>query len=167
MGAGAVSAPRVTPKPVEVAVSAPVTTGLEAASVGWFILVKRLIAYCLDLAFSAGLCLSWLAWTVLQGRLDPEGFRSVPLLAAAGALLGLVCWLLIAAQEVAFGTSLGKRLLGLRIRGSAGAALGRSLLFLPSLALLGLGVLWALLDRRKRCWHDVASGAELEEVSRL
>ena len=32
---------------------------------------------------------------------------------------------------------------------------------LISAAFLGLGFLWSVLDRDKRCWHDIASGSAL------
>ena len=33
----------------------------------------------------------------------------------------------------------------------------RFLVGLVSLATFGLGIFWALVDRRKRCWHDLAA----------
>jgi len=33
----------------------------------------------------------------------------------------------------------------------------RFLVALVSLLVLGLGILWALVDRNKRCWHDLAA----------
>ena len=33
-----------------------------------------------------------------------------------------------------------------------------------SLAALGIGVLWALADQRKRCWHDLAARSVLIKV---
>ena len=52
-------------------------------------------------------------------------------------------WALAAAQEIAFGTSIGKKICGLSVEGSAMATLVRALFFIPSLLFLGLGVLWA------------------------
>jgi len=44
---------------------------------------------------------------------------------------------------------------------TAGQALLRCVGALLSAACLGLGYLWCLIDRNRRCWHDYVSGTEL------
>ena len=35
-----------------------------------------------------------------------------------------------------------------------------------SLLVLGIGFLWSLIDRERRCWHDMVSGTRLIRISR-
>lgn len=77
------------------------------------------------------------------------------------ALFYLGChWALMTAEEVAFGTTLGKLAFNLKLPGSGFDALLRAILFLPSLGLLGLGILLGAFDSQKRCWHDRATGIQ-------
>jgi hypothetical protein len=79
----------------------------------------------------------------------------------------LFSWALITAQEIAFGTSVGKRVFGLMINGSTSAIFLRAFFFLPSIGFCGVGLLWSLFDKRKRCWHDVVVNVQPIEVARL
>ena len=91
-----------------------------------------------------------------------------PSVAIVGALfLGVFNWALITAQEVAVGTSIGKRVVGLRIPGGATAVFLRAFFFVPSLGFMGLGVLWSLFDRNKRCWHDLIVNTQPVNFTRL
>lgn len=56
-------------------------------------------------------------------------------------------WALTAAQEVAFGATIGKRALGIELSGNASRVFMRSILSLPCLALAGLGCLARIPDR--------------------
>jgi uncharacterized RDD family membrane protein YckC len=76
-------------------------------------------------------------------------------------------WALVTAQEIAFGTTIGKRIFGLMIQGNTSAIFLRAFFFLPSLGFCGIGLLWSLFDRRKRCWHDVVVNVQPIEVARL
>lgn len=42
----------------------------------------------------------------------------------------------------------------------------RFLTALVSLAAFGLGFLWALLDKKKRCWHDLAGNTTLVKIDK-
>ena len=83
------------------------------------------------------------------------------------AFLALMNWALITAQEVAFGSTVGKRTFGLYLDASAGKILARSLFFTLSVIFSGVGLIWALFDGKKRCWHDVASGVQPQELARF
>ncbi len=76
-------------------------------------------------------------------------------------------WAITTAQEVAFSTSLGKRLFGLALNGSASAIFLRAFFFLPSVGFAGIGLIWALFDRRKRCWHDLVVDLQPTEIAYL
>ena len=41
----------------------------------------------------------------------------------------------------------------------------RGILAVGSLAVFGLGILWALIDKKNRGWHDIAAGTVLLQVS--
>jgi uncharacterized RDD family membrane protein YckC len=68
------------------------------------------------------------------------------------------------------GQTIGMRAWRLRVQTEAGEKPGlktatlRFLLSLVSIAALGLGLLWALFDQRKRMWHDRWSGTEVVYV---
>jgi|GEM_PF-764914 len=74
-------------------------------------------------------------------------------------------WGLITAQEMAFGTSLGKLVFNLRLPGSGFDVLLRSILFLPSLGLGALGIVIGAFDQKKRCWHDRATNIQPLDLS--
>lgn len=73
---------------------------------------------------------------------------------SVAAFMFLCNWALLAAQEVAFGTTIGKRIFGLHLDGTGFECFMRALFFIPSLLFGGIGVLMAVFDARKRCWHD-------------
>lgn len=123
-------------------------------------LALRVFAFSIDLIthFSVSLLM-------LMGVFVIQGHEAVVLFEPGIIELALVfsilmSWALSTAQEVALGSTPGKRLLGLRLEGSAGLLFLRSILFIPSLLFMGSGVLWALLSRDRRCWHDAAVGIQ-------
>jgi uncharacterized RDD family membrane protein YckC len=65
------------------------------------------------------------------------------------------------------GMTLGMRAWGVRLLTVEGGRLGwgrcllRFLVGIVGTAALGAGLLWALVDARKRCWHDLAAGTRL------
>jgi hypothetical protein len=115
---------------------------------------QRAFAYLLDSAFNLSICASILSTALISS--DLTNLRSItdPALITVGVFLFICNWALLAAQEVAFGTSIGKRIFGLSLEGTGVECLVRSLLFIPSLLLAGTGILSALFDSKKRCWHD-------------
>ncbi len=89
--------------------------------------------------------------------------------------LVLFATLLVAYDAVtlaALGTSAGRRMLGLEVfdrRGGhpgPGRALVRALLRAVSIAVFGLGVLWAAAERERRAWHDLVAGTWVGRRSR-
>ncbi|MBC7385695.1 MAG: RDD family protein [Cryobacterium sp.] len=115
---------------------------------------ERAFAYLLDSAFNLSLCGSILSTALLST--DVENLRTLSSAASISVAIFLfVCnWALLAAQEVAFGTTIGKRIFGLKLEGTGVDCFKRALLFIPSLAFGGLGIFMAVFDSKKRCWHD-------------
>jgi len=83
------------------------------------------------------------------------------------AFMFLMNWALITAQEVAFGTSIGKRALGYQLQGPPLKILFRALVFIPGLLLGGLGILMALVHPHRLCFHDWLSGLTPEETATI
>ncbi len=130
-------------------------------------LLKRLFAWSVDFSLNGiFIAAGWLAvlWDKVQ---EWDFFLQLDQLRTIALIFTVFQWGLVTAQEIAFHTTFGKRLFGLKVEGSAGARLTRSLLFFPSLLLSGVGILWALFDSKKRCWHDRASGTRVIEIARL
>lgn len=115
---------------------------------------ERAFAFVLDSAFNLSVCGSILSTALISTDIENLNALSSGAMITVAAFLFLCNWALIAAQEVAFGTSIGKRIFGLRLEGNGFECFIRSLFFLPSLLFGGLGILVALFDSRKRCWHD-------------
>ena len=66
-----------------------------------------------------------------------------------------------------YGTSVGKRIFGLSLNGSASATFLRAFYFLPSVGFCGVGLIWALFNKKRRCWHDAAADLQPMELARL
>jgi uncharacterized RDD family membrane protein YckC len=135
----------------------------DAATPG---LLRRLAACLYDgLALAAVLMVAGAAWVAVVGAAAAPGdwfFRSY-LLAASALFFGLF-W--------TRGQTLGMRAWRLRIvtvdgRGPGwGQALTRFVAAGVSLAALGAGFLWVLVDRDRLAWHDRWSGTRLIVVGR-
>jgi len=118
-------------------------------------ILRRLMAMIYDtlLLFSVLLLATGLAELVTQGSLHYHNpfFRT---------WLFLVCFLFYAWFWTHGGQTLGMRTWRLRLQRLDGKpvtlwqALLRFLSAIPSLALLGLGMFWMLIDRNKMTWHD-------------
>lgn len=115
---------------------------------------ERIFAYLLDSAFNLSICASILSVALISTDLNSIQEISSAAMITVGVFLFICNWALLAAQEVAFGTTIGKRIFGLKLDGTGVQCLIRSLLFLPALLSCGLGILTAVFDSRKRCWHD-------------
>jgi len=135
------------------------TIVLKESKLGVVYLLQRMIAWTVDSSIHLTLGALTLALSLeSQGIALDAVLRSDAWIAAALFLVGFN-WALILAQEVAFGTSLGKRLCRLEIEGSPAALFVRAFFFIPSQLLFGLGLVWALFDSEKRCWHDRVADA--------
>lgn len=119
---------------------------------------KRAIAFLIDCFFSTALCLSAFTIAIWKQNLRWELLKSFDSLLLVGVFVVFFNGALIMAQEIGLKTTLGKRLVGLKIEGPSTLILLRSVLFFVSSITLGAGLLWALFDKEKRCWHDVATG---------
>ncbi len=115
---------------------------------------QRIFAWLIDSAFNLSVAATVLSFAILKTEvlnLTPRSNFSLMLMAV---FLFICNWAAIAGQEVAFGTSLGKRVFGMRLPGTGTDAFIRAVAFIPSLLLGGIGIVAAVFDSRKRCLHD-------------
>lgn len=151
-------------KPVVAAQPAPIVAPQPTESVSvearkWY-LMRRVMAYGFDWlscgGFFAGVLSAflWESESFYRLLLNPSVFIVTILFFIA------FNWLLITFQEVVFKTSLGKKLFKLGFQASGSALLLRAFLFVLSAGFFGLGLFWALVDRKKRCWHDIGLGIQ-------
>jgi hypothetical protein len=124
---------------------------------------QRAFAFVLDTAFNLAVCASVLSTALLST--DLANLKTLSPIAATtvGIFLFLCNWALLASQEVAFGTTLGKRIFGMKLDGDGFSCFMRSILFIPSLVFGGLGLWIAIFDSRKRCWHDRVTKLQPEQ----
>ena len=93
------------------------------------------------------------------GALDHDPLLSTLLLFV---VFGFFAWFWTRA-----GQTLGMQVWGIRVQNADGSAISlwqallRFMVAIGSWLCLGLGFAWALLDSRKRGWHDIYSGTEL------
>ncbi len=154
------------------------TTGVTAAipqpsapriekNFGWSYPVARSFAFLFDLIFNLVLTATAVTVGLAFADLEPWFLLEGELAAMTLFFLVAFCWALMATQEIALKTTLGKRLVGLKLRGSTAAIFLRAFFFIPSVAFGGVGILWALFDRDKRCWHDVAVDLQPTRITQL
>jgi uncharacterized RDD family membrane protein YckC len=86
-------------------------------------------------------------------------------LVAAAILAALLAFFYLSLTQSLSGKTFGMMLTNTRVteaatghRPSVGCALVRSLCYPIALAPAGIGILWSVIDRRHRCWHDLLSG---------
>ena len=130
-------------------------------------LLKRTTAYVLDTLFNTGLCAGTFGFALWKQGISPETLIGPGMIFLFVLFLLTFNWAIMTAQEMAFGTTLGKRIFGLALEGSASAIFLRAFFFLPSAGFCGVGLLWAFFDRRKRCWHDLVVNLQPIEIARL
>jgi uncharacterized RDD family membrane protein YckC len=145
----------------------PEPQALPQAQFGIIYLIKRIFAYLFDSIINISLCVAAFILAMLRLNLNPDSLLNPNIVLLPVIFLFVFNWALITAQEVAFGTSLGKRVFGLALNGSAAVTFLRAFFFIPSLGFCGVGLLWALFDRKKRCWHDVAADLQPIEIAQL
>ncbi|MGK5085555.1 RDD family protein [Bdellovibrionota bacterium FG-1] len=153
-------------KPTQAALPAAQPPPLEA-DLGAEYVFKRVFAYLLDTIINTGLCAGALSAALWKENLSPELLLNPGIVLLAGLFLGVFNWAITTAQEVAFGTSIGKRLFGLALQGTASALFLRAFFFIPSLCFAGIGLIWALFDRKRRCWHDLVVDLQPIEINNL
>ncbi|MCM2322776.1 MAG: RDD family protein [Oligoflexia bacterium] len=145
----------------------PVATTIAQPTFGFVYLLKRCLAYGIDSGINLGLGIAALSAALMEQSLKPELLLNPGIILVSALFFGFFNWAIITAQEVAFGTSIGKRLFRLAVSGPASAVLLRAFFFLPSAGCFGAGLLWSVLDRRKRCWHDLIVDLQPSEIARL
>jgi hypothetical protein len=138
-----------------------------APTYGLRYLCKRVLAYAVDTVVNLALLCTGLMIALWNQQVRPEIFMN-PSLLALGIFFCLVFnWALITAQEVAFSTSIGKRVFGLALRGGTGALFLRAFFFVPSVLFCGIGLAWSIFDENRRCWHDLVANVQPVEIARL
>jgi uncharacterized RDD family membrane protein YckC len=163
------------PAPQKATAKQTATAAATAASVqafgepkfGYVYLLKRVLAYTLDTALNTSLLATGLSFALLNEDMSPDLLMNPGIVMISILFFVLFNWALVTAQEIAFGTTIGKRIFGLMIQGNTSAIFLRAFFFLPSLSFCGIGLLWSLFDQRKRCWHDVVVNVQPHEVARL
>ncbi len=134
---------------------------------GYGYLLKRVAAFLMDLTLNLTLLGVATAGFMFKLGFHPRQLLAYEILPVTVVFLLVFTWAVVAAEEVAFGTTAGKKILSLSIDGPVGTVFLRSLLFLFSMACFGLGIFYALFDRKKRCWHDALSGLQPIEIAKL
>jgi hypothetical protein len=129
-------------------------------TLGRYYLTRRMLAYFFDTGLNIALCGAGFCALVWNEGINTDFFTSPSIMIMVGLFLGLFNWLLITFQDVVFSTSIGKHVFGLRLRPHGPLLLLRALFFIPSVGLFGLGLLWSLVDSKKRCWHDRIVGIQ-------
>jgi uncharacterized RDD family membrane protein YckC len=140
------------------------TSSETMSSYGLIYLLKRVIAYCLDTVFNA-LLMGGVLYAVFSARKGSLKLfeESEVWIFLSLAFIGFN-WIFIILEETFFKTTLGKRLFGLEFRSSGVGLFFRGMSFPFSVLAMGLGLIWALIDKNKRCWHDLIFKAQPEEM---
>ena len=129
---------------------------------------RRLVAATYDLLLLTGLWLAatFSAWAIshllgAEGALPPTFMRAY----LFAITFGFYGWFWTHG-----GQTLGMRAWRVQVRGIDGqnvnwsSAMLRFTVAIPSWGLAGLGMLWCLIDRRGRSWHDLAAGTEVVSI---
>lgn len=135
---------------------------LEIQTFDFHYLVCRVLAYILDSALNLILCSLGMGFVIWKANPSPQTLITGITLLFTLLFLLFFNWAIITAQEVALGTTAGKKLFRLELGGSAWDRFLRSILFIPSSLFCGLGLVWALFRNDKQCWHDLAAGLQPE-----
>ena len=177
MGTGAVAAglprpvfipqPKIAQTPIQAAPVSPMVAPAIEKNFSWTYPLARFYAFIIDSALNVLLTAAAVTVGFAFADLDPWFLLEPSIFAVTAFFLMAFSWALMASQEILFKTTVGKRAVGLKIRGSTGAILLRSFLFIPSFAFCGLGLAWAFFDRDKRCWHDLATELQPTRMTQL
>jgi hypothetical protein len=165
------------PASVKVAAKASAIVGTQATSpkpllqtdhhLGFEYLLKRVLAFFVDSFLNILLSSSILGFCLWSQSNNFDFMMNSGVLLISGCFLIFFNWAMITSQEILFHTSIGKKLFGLRLEGSLGAILGRAVLFIPSAAFFGLGVIWAAFNDNRMSWYDAATGVQPKEVAEI
>jgi hypothetical protein len=134
---------------------------------GFEYLMKRVLAFFVDSFLNILLSSAILGFCLWSQSNNFDFMMNSGVLIISGCFLIFFNWAMITSQEILFHTSIGKKLFGLRLQGSLGAILGRAVLFIPSCAFFGLGVIWAAFNGNRLTWYDSATGVQPKEVAEI
>jgi uncharacterized membrane protein YpjA len=81
--------------------------------------LRRLFAYVIDTIVHTAIAVGALAAVVWNQKMDLQLFSNTGVILVSAVFLVCFHWTLLAAQEIAFHTSFGKRMMGLAIPGGA------------------------------------------------
>ncbi|MEW6055414.1 MAG: RDD family protein [Bdellovibrionota bacterium] len=136
----------------------------ESVSAGF---LKRIVAFCIDLAFAA-LIFGVIVWASFSlngydvGALMRDRNDSMQMFWPLVLLYVVVHMGYFLIQETTWRRTLGKAILGIRIRSASGfATLGRAVCFFVAAIPFGIGLFWYFFDPKHRCWHDVITDSEV------
>jgi hypothetical protein len=146
---------------------APQTIPNIEKNFGWTYPLARSFAFLLDVTFNILVTATVVTVALAFADLEPWFLLEGNLAGMTLFFLVAFSWALMAVQEILFKTTVGKRVMGLKLRGTATEIFLRSFFFLPSIGFAGAGILWALFDRDKRCWHDVAINLQPTRITQL
>jgi hypothetical protein len=141
----------LTPQSLQTPISSP-QWSTPVFRIGYSL--ERAFGFLIDTAFNLSLAATVLSFALIKTDIELLQSVSSSSLILSGVFVYLCNWAAIAGQEVAFGTSLGKRVFGLSIPGTGSDAFIRAVAFIPSSLFFGLGIFAGLFDSQKRCWHD-------------
>lgn len=127
-------------------------------------LFKRLVAFLVDLSIHGVASLSAFYLSALQWDAPVEVFSDPHIVRLAFIGVAAFHWFSTLLQELLFQSTMGKSLFHMRLDGTVMRRFARALLFLPSLLLGGIGVLWALFDPKKRTLYDRWSNVQPREI---
>jgi len=136
-------------------------------SFGFVYVLKRFSAYLTDTVLNCSLGGGALAGIASSQHLNMNLLISPGVIFVFATFLLVLNWALIAAQEIIFGATIGKKTFGLYLDAPTGTIFLRAIFFIFSVAFSGLGILWAVFDSKRRCWHDIVSGVQPKELAKI
>jgi len=160
--------PRVS-RPVQSRIpeTAPVPTPMienkKEALPTYSLVFKRITSVLIDLTVSSVVTVGTFSISAHFLSIPMSLFLNPGVQLLVGGSFLLFHWSLVLLEELIFQTSLGKWALGLYLSGSRIGILFRGIFFLASAFLLGIGLIWSLFDKKKRCIHDILSDVEVKE----
>lgn len=125
---------------------------------------KRMMAWLFDVALHTGVCAAALFILLKRMSIPTDSLLDPQTVLMFGGFLLVFNWALIVAEEIAFGTTPGKRMFGLAVEGTPAQLFVRSVTFFVGLAALGLGLLPIFLRRDRRGLHDLIAGTHPREL---
>lgn len=121
---------------------------------------RRIFAYNIDVIINLAISVGTLTGISWLGEINLGILLNENIVLVSIVLFSILNWFLLMLQEVTFKTTLGKHIFGLGFQASGLLIFARALFFIPSFLFFGLGIAWSVIDRQKRCWHDLVVGVQ-------